>query len=89
MRVVEFCNELLLINRRGKAGDISVVCINNKGEFGAATNIEGFSFVVAREDLTPTVYVCSIENGRTTYEVATKEWMDDYMKKRIAPLKLK
>lgn len=79
----------LLINRRKKAGDISVVCINNKGEFGVATNIEGFSFVVATEKLPPTVYICSIENNKTIYEVATEEWMDDYMKKRTAPLKLK
>src|SRR5690606_38630553 len=36
----------LLVDRRKEAGDISVVCINNKGEFGVATNIEGFSFVI-------------------------------------------
>ncbi|MBZ2175381.1 N(4)-(beta-N-acetylglucosaminyl)-L-asparaginase [Schnuerera sp. xch1] len=79
----------LLIKRRKKAGDISVVCINNKGEFGVATNIEGFSFVVATDNLTPTVYVCSSKKGKTSYEVATSEWMDNYMKKRTAPLKLK
>ena len=79
----------LLIKRRKEAGDISVVCINNKGEFGVATNIEGFSFVVATEKLPPTVYVCSVENNKTTYEVATEEWLDNYMKKRTAPLKLK
>ena len=28
-----------LIRRRGKAGDLSVVALNNKGEFGVATNI--------------------------------------------------
>lgn len=79
----------LLIKKRRKAGDISVVCINNKGEFGVATNINGFSFVVATEKIPPTVYVCSIENNKTVYEVATAEWMDNYMKKRTAPLKLK
>ncbi len=79
----------LLIQRRGEAGDISVVCINNKGEFGAATNIEGFSFIIATDRIKPTVYVCSVENGKTNYEVATKKWLDDYMKKRTAPLKLK
>ncbi|MCH4886786.1 N(4)-(beta-N-acetylglucosaminyl)-L-asparaginase [Acidaminobacter sp. JC074] len=35
-----------LIERRGKAGDISVVAMNSEGEFGAATNIECFPFVV-------------------------------------------
>lgn len=79
----------LLIKKRRKAGDISVVCINNKGEFGVATNINGFSFVVATEIIPLTVYVCSVENNKTVYEVATREWMDNYMKKRTAPLKLK
>lgn len=79
----------LLIKRRKKAGDISVVCINNKGEFGVATNIEGFSFVITTDKIAPTVYVCKSENGKTTYEVATEEWLDSYMKKRTAPLKLK
>lgn len=79
----------LLIKKRKKAGDISVVCINNKGEFGVATNINGFSFVVATEIIPLTVYVCSVENNKTVYEVATREWMDNYMKKRTAPLKLK
>lgn len=79
----------LLVDRRKEAGDISVVCINNKGEFGVATNIEGFSFVIATDKLAPTVYVCSVENNKTIYEVATKEWLDNYMNKRTAPLKLK
>ena len=79
----------LLVDRRKEAGDISVVCINNKGEFGVATNIEGFSFVIATDELSPTVYVCSVKNNKTIYEVATKEWLDNYMNKRTAPLKLK
>ena len=37
-----------LKRRRGKAGDLSLVALNNKGEWGVATNIEGFSFSVAR-----------------------------------------
>ena len=45
-----------LINKRGKAGDISVICMNTKGQWGAATNIKGFSFVAATEDQEPTVY---------------------------------
>jgi isoaspartyl peptidase/L-asparaginase-like protein (Ntn-hydrolase superfamily) len=36
-----------LMSRFGRAGDLSVVCMNNRGEFGAATNIKTFSFVVA------------------------------------------
>lgn len=79
----------LLIKRRKKAGDISVVSINNKGEFGVATNIEGFSFAVATDKVEPTVYVCKVENGKTTYEAASKEWMDNYIKSRTASLELK
>lgn len=31
-----------LMSRFGRAGDLSVVCMNSKGEFGAATNIKTF-----------------------------------------------
>lgn len=39
----------LLIKKRGKAGDISVVAMNKDGVYGAATNIESFPFVVDTE----------------------------------------
>lgn len=64
-----------LIDRREKAGDISVICMNNKGEWGVATNIEKFSFVVATETLEPTVYIASYSNDKTTYVKATEEWI--------------
>jgi len=38
-----------LVERRGKAGDISVVAMNSEGEYGAATNIDSFPFVVMTE----------------------------------------
>lgn len=76
-----------LIRRRGKAGDLSLIAMNNKGEWGCATNIEGFSFVVATEKEVPTVYlVTRDENGKNHFEVASKEWMDNYMATRTAPL---
>ncbi|MDU5106984.1 N(4)-(beta-N-acetylglucosaminyl)-L-asparaginase [Clostridium sp.] len=76
-----------LIKRRGNAGDISVVALNNKGEFGVATNIEGFSFSVATEELEPVVYVCNKqENGKTTYEVASEEWLNEYLKRIKSPI---
>lgn len=76
-----------LIRRRGKAGDLSVVALNNKGEFGVATNIEGFSFSVVTDELEPTVYVCNKqENGKTTYEVASEEWLDAYLKRIKSPI---
>ncbi|WP_353097331.1 N(4)-(beta-N-acetylglucosaminyl)-L-asparaginase [Tissierella praeacuta] len=64
-----------LIDRRGKAGDISVVCMNNKGQWGVGTNISKFSFVVATEIDEPTVYIASFSNGRTSYVKATQEWI--------------
>ena len=76
-----------LTRRRGKAGDLSVVCMNNKGEFGAATNIAGFSFSVVREGEEPQVYVCNKqENGVTTYEPASQEWLDAYIKRINSPV---
>lgn len=73
--------------RRGKAGDLSLIAMNNKGEWGCATNIEGFSFAVATENLEPTVYLVKFdENGKQYFEVASEEWMDNYMKTRTAPL---
>jgi len=79
----------LLRKRRGRAGDISVVCMNTDGEFGVATNIDGFSFVVAREDLEPTVYLCKLLDGKTTYEKASQEWLEDFMKKKLTEPRLK
>lgn len=67
-----------LIDRRGNAGDISVICMNNKGQWGIGTNIEKFSFVVASETEMPTVYIASYSNGKTDYIKATKEWIDSH-----------
>ena len=75
-----------LKRRRGKAGDLSVVCLNNKGEFGVATNIDGFSFSVMTDDMEPTVYVCKNVDGKTTYEVASEEWLDAYLKRIKSPI---
>ena len=76
-----------LKKRRTVAGDLSVVAMNNKGDFGCATNIEGFSFSVATSDVEPTVYlVTRQEDGHCTFEVASKEWLDEYMRVRMAPV---
>lgn len=76
-----------LKEKRGEAGDLSVVAMNNKGEFGCATNIGGFSFSVATSDLEPTVYlVTREEDGHCTFEVASQEWMEEYMRVRTAPV---
>lgn len=67
-----------LIKRRGRAGDISAVCMNNKGEWGVGTNVKHFSFVVATEILEPTVYIASFSGGKTNYVKASQEWIDTH-----------
>ncbi len=75
-----------LKERRGKAGDLSLIAMNNKGEWGVATNIEGFSFAVATSHEEPVVYLTKNVNGKCIHEVASQEWLDNYMKTRTAPL---
>jgi isoaspartyl peptidase/L-asparaginase-like protein (Ntn-hydrolase superfamily) len=79
--VQEFSDELK--NRRGKVGDISIVAMDKDGNWGCATNIENFSFVVATETLEPTVYV--VRDNK--FEKASQKWLDEYMSSRMAPLK--
>lgn len=78
-----------LKGRRGKAGDISLIAMNRKGEWGVATNIEEFSFVVASAIQDPIVYVTKHVHGTCVHEVASQEWLDNYMRVRMAPLKEK
>ncbi|WP_162063455.1 N(4)-(beta-N-acetylglucosaminyl)-L-asparaginase [Vibrio taketomensis] len=79
--------EQKLIARYGKAGDLSVVCINKEGDFGAATNIDSFSFSVMTAKHPATVYVCERdEQGFTHYSPATQEWMDAYQTRITAPI---
>ncbi|TQQ84206.1 N(4)-(beta-N-acetylglucosaminyl)-L-asparaginase [Peptacetobacter hominis] len=78
-----------LKERRGKAGDLSLIAMNNKGEWGVATNIEGFSFAIATENEKPIVYLTKNVDGKCIHEVASQEWLDNYMKTRTAPLEEK
>ena len=81
--------EKKMIKRRGKLGDVSVIAMNNKGEWGVATNIDNFSFVVANENADICIYRAKRKGKETTYEPATKEWVDDYVKERMKPLEEK
>lgn len=76
-----------LIKTRGHAGDLSVVAMNNKGQWGVATNIEGFSFVVATKDSKPIVYRTKNIDGICVHEKASQDWLDEYLETRMAPLK--
>lgn len=69
-----------LIERRGKAGDISVIAMNHKGEWGAASNIDSFSFVVATEHELPCVYTTIRKDNKMIHSPASKEWLDEYMR---------
>ena len=75
-----------LKERRGNAGDLSLIAMNNRGEWGVATNIEGFSFAVTTESQEPIVYITKNVNCKCIHEVASKEWLDSYIKIRTAPL---
>lgn len=81
--------DLELKERRGRAGDMSLVAMNNKGQWGVATNIEGFSFAVATENEEPIVYLTKNVDGKSIHEVASEEWLENYMNTRTAPLKEK
>lgn len=75
-----------LARKRQKAGDLSVVAMNNKGEWGVATNIDNFSFAVSTSNQETTVYFCKHENGKTTYEQASKEFLEEYYATRRAAI---
>ena len=75
-----------LKRRRGEAGDLSLVAMNNKGEWGVATNIDGFSFAVVVEGKETEIYLTKKIEGHCVHEIATKEWLDNYMKTRMAPI---
>lgn len=74
-----------LNKKRGKAGAISVICLNNNGEWGVGTNVE-FSFVVATEGCSPKVYLAYPNGSKTIYHEASKEWLDDYWKRISKPV---
>lgn len=80
--------DIILKKKRSKSGDLSVVAIDKNGNFGVATNIDGFSFVYAAENKPAKVYLCYKKDNKTLYKEASQQWLDDYMKTRTAELKL-
>lgn len=77
-----------LIERRGSAGDLSVVAMNKEGEWGVATNIKEFTFSVCTELEDPKVYLTSLDkNGKTLYSEASQEWLNKYLQKIKSPVK--
>ena len=75
-----------LMSRFGRAGDLSVVCMNRGGEFGAATNIKTFSFVVATATQPLTVFCAERVQEKTHYRPVDDEWMQAYAARIRAPI---
>ncbi|MGO4936313.1 N(4)-(beta-N-acetylglucosaminyl)-L-asparaginase [Fundicoccus sp. Sow4_H7] len=74
--------------RRGESGDLSVIAVNNLGEWGCASNIKDFSFVVATEEMEPTVFITNRVGDKMDHQVAPTEWVDAYFAKRQAEVEV-
>lgn len=66
-----------------QVGDISVIALNDKGEWGVATNIEQFSFVVATKTLKPCIYIAQYHDKKTIISKASPEWIANTYNKYI------
>lgn len=67
-----------LTERRGKAGDLSVIAMDKEGNYGAASNIDGFSFVVATaENPAEVLLVDAMKDGKCKVTKASQEWLDN------------
>ncbi|WP_326716549.1 N(4)-(beta-N-acetylglucosaminyl)-L-asparaginase [Vagococcus jeotgali] len=76
-----------LTKRYGKAGAFSLVAMNNKGEWGVATNVE-FTFSVGNDSEEAAIFIANMgENHTTVIEPITQEWLDAYEKRIKAPIK--
>jgi isoaspartyl peptidase/L-asparaginase-like protein (Ntn-hydrolase superfamily) len=75
-----------LKKRQGNAGDISVVALDKNGNFGAATNIDTFSFAVATSSQPLSIYLCKNEGSHTKFSPADKAWLDAYQKRIHEPI---
>lgn len=84
----EAVNELAERLRRAdrEVGDLSVVAMAKDGSWGCATNISNFSFAVYREGEAAQVYVASCQDGKTSWQPASQEWLDAYMEERRKPV---
>ncbi|BDR58746.1 N(4)-(beta-N-acetylglucosaminyl)-L-asparaginase [Xylocopilactobacillus apicola] len=75
-----------LKKRYGKAGEFSLVALNNQGEWGIATNVE-FTFCVATDQQAPKIMIAYPDANQTTrIEPITKEWLDAYEKRIKEPI---
>ncbi|MGL4676420.1 MAG: N(4)-(beta-N-acetylglucosaminyl)-L-asparaginase [Brevinema sp.] len=66
--------EQKMLKKRGVCGAVSLAILNDKGEWGVATNVE-FSFVVSSYNTKPIVYLANPKEGRTIIEKASEKWL--------------
>ena len=52
---------------------ISVIAMNKDGQWGAGTNLDGYTFVVATSEEEPCVYTTKYRDGKTLIEKVNKE----------------
>lgn len=76
---------LKLEKKRGKAGAMSIVCMNKDGDWGVGTNVE-FSFAVATERQSAKIYIAYPKGDGCCYEEASREWLDAYQKRITSPI---
>ncbi|APX73403.1 N(4)-(beta-N-acetylglucosaminyl)-L-asparaginase [Companilactobacillus allii] len=75
-----------LKKRYGKVGEFSLVALNNKGEWGVATNVE-FTFAAGDNKNAPKIMMANPgEDGTTVIEPITKKWLDAYELRIKAPI---
>ena len=83
--VNEFSEELK--KRRGVAGAISIIALNNKGEWGIGTNVE-FTFVAGGEKEQSQVYIAKPINAinEIKIEKVSEEYLKNYEKSIQEPI---
>ena len=69
-----------MCKRNGTCGDISVISMNHKGEWGVYTTIKEFPFVVATSETQPCVYIAHHQNNQFDIEEADQKWLEEYNK---------
>lgn len=75
-----------LKRRYGKAGEFSMVAMNNQGEWGVATNVE-FTFCLATNNQPAEILMANPgENNTTKIGPVSQEWLDAYEKRIHAPI---
>lgn len=68
-----------LMKRYGKCGDISIVCCDRDGNYGAATTIDEFSYVAFNEHTKPTIFLVTKDKKHAP---ASEQWKVEYFTKR-------